>query len=451
MGTNPNVKDYKGKALLPLLIFLLVYIGSGVFFTIQGVAQSFEQIPRYVAIMLAIAIALLCYARNITLSEKVAEYSRGAGRQGIMMLSLVVLLAGGFQAAATAMGAQSSIVNMGIDLIPTQFLVPGVFLIACLISTCTGTSLGTQVAIIPVAIAMAEGAGLNLAMTGAAAIAGAYFGDAVAFISSTLICAVEGVGGTIREVAKRNMLICLPAIIITIVLYALESSGAQVAAAPTAGEYSLLHIIPYLIVIVIAMFGVSVIITLLLGILSTGLIGFATGSIGFFEWTKAIGQGMEFMFFLVVFASLVSGLIQLIEYYGGINWLLNVLTKKISGAKSCEYLISLVSTMIAGSTLNNTVAVIITAPIAKELAKKYESISPKKIAGYMSLFSSSILPVIPYDSSILLVQQYGGVNYLDILRYSYYPFIIIAIGILVIQFCGSKQKDEPVVVEHEQA
>lgn len=140
MGTNPNVKDYKGKALLPLLIFLLVYIGSGVFFTIQGVAQSFEQIPRYVAIMLAIAIALLCYARNITLSEKVAEYSRGAGRQGIMMLSLVVLLAGGFQAAATAMGAQSSIVNMGIDLIPTQFLVPGVFLIACLISTCTGTS-----------------------------------------------------------------------------------------------------------------------------------------------------------------------------------------------------------------------------------------------------------------------------------------------------------------------
>lgn len=299
--------------------------------------------------------------------------------------------------------------------------------------------MGTQVAIIPVAVALARGAEINIAMAGAAAIAGTYFGDAISFISSTLICAANGVDAKIKDIAKLNILIALPAVIITIVLYAVLSRGAGDSEKIMTDSYNIINILPYAVVIAASIKGIKVIITLMLGILTTGIIGISMGTVSFFEWTKAIGAGMEKMFFLVVFSSLVSGLIQLIEYYGGIDWLLEALTNKIKGAKGCEYLISLVTGAISGVTLNNTVAVIITSPIAKELGKKY-NISTKKIASLMTVFSSAILSLIPYDSSILLAQQYGNVSYLELMRYSYYPIIVMIVSVLVIQLGLFKTK-----------
>lgn len=425
--------DYKGLAFIPLIIFLVLYVGCGVFFTVKGVENPFGQMPRYVAIVTAICVGLLFYERKVSLSDKVEVYTKGAGRHGVMFLSLVVLLAGGFQSAAASIGAEKSIVNMGMDLIPLNFLVPGIFLIACIISTSTGTSMGTQVAIIPVAMALAKGAGINTAMAGAAAIAGSYFGDSMAFISNTLIVAANGVDEKLKKIAKINLLIAFPAIIITTILYTLLSGGEHATSAVATGSYSILYILPYIAVIVLSLTGMNVILVLTLGILSTGFIGVVSGSVGFFEWTQAIGAGMENMFFLAVFASLVSGLIELIDYYGGIIWLLDFLTKKIRGSRSCEYLIVAVTTAISGATLNNTVAVIITAPIAKELGDKYH-ISKRKVASSMTIFSSAVLGLVPYDSSILLAQQYGNVDYLDLMKYSYYPIILIVTGLLVIQF-----------------
>lgn len=425
--------DYRGFAFIPLLVFLFLYVGCGVFFTLSGVEDPFGQLPRYVAIAFAICVSLVFYDRKVSLSDKLEIYTKGAGRHGVMLLSFVVLLAGGFQSSASAIGAESAIVNMGIDLIPLNFLVPGIFLIACIISTATGTSMGTQVAIIPVAIALANGAGINSAMAGAAAIAGAYFGDSIAFISSTLIVASNGVGEKIRNIAKLNFLISLPSIIITTVLYALTSAGDLNTTSTSHGAYTFVTILPYIVVIGLSLTGMNVVLVLALGIASTGIIGIFSGTIGFFEWTQAMSSGMESMFFLAVFSSLVSGLIELIEYYRGIDWLLKFLMTKIKGARSCEYLISIVTAMISGATLNNTVAVIITAPIAKELGDKY-SISRKKVASLMTIFSSGVLSLVPYDSSVLLAQKYGDLDYLDLIKYSYYPFILLITGLLIIQF-----------------
>jgi len=425
--------DYRGFAFIPLLVFLFLYVGCGVFFTLSGVEDPFGQLPRYVAIAFAICVSLVFYDRKVSLSDKLEIYTKDAGRHGVMLLSFVVLLAGGFQSSASAIGAESAIVNMGIDLIPLNFLVPGIFLIACIISTATGTSMGTQVAIIPVAIALANGAGINSAMAGAAAIAGAYFGDSIAFISSTLIVASNGVGEKIRNIAKLNFLISLPSIIITTVLYALTSAGDLNTTSTSHGAYTFVTILPYIVVIGLSLTGMNVVLVLALGIASTGIIGIFSGTIGFFEWTQAMSSGMESMFFLAVFSSLVSGLIELIEYYRGIDWLLKFLMTKIKGARSCEYLISIVTAMISGATLNNTVAVIITAPIAKELGDKY-SISRKKVASLMTIFSSGVLSLVPYDSSVLLAQKYGDLDYLDLIKYSYYPFILLITGLLIIQF-----------------
>lgn len=432
--------NYRGWAFIPLLVFLLLYVGCGIVFTLKGVKNPFDLVPRCVAASVGICLAFLCYDRKTSLDDKLAVYTKGAGRHGVMLLSLIVLLAGGFQAAAAKIGAQDAIVNMGIHYIPMHFIVPGIFLIAAIISTATGTSLGTQVAIIPVAIALAQGAHLNLAMAGAAAIAGAYFGDAVSFISSTLISAASGLNTKLKQIVKLDLLIAIPAIIGTLILYTLVSGHNASGEVVTAGAYHVIDILPYVIIIGASVAGMSVIYTLLLGLISTGLIGIATGSVTVFQWTKAIGAGMDNMFFLVVFSSLVAGLIQLIEYYGGIDWLLAVMNRKIEGQRSCEYLIAGVTGAISGATLNNTVAVIISAPIAEKLGDQYQ-ISRTRIASLMTVCASAILSLIPYDSSVLLAQQYGGVSYIELMQYSYYPVIVLLVVCVFVAFrIGGSEK-----------
>ena len=213
-------KNYKALAFLPLVLFLGLYVGCGIAFTLAGAENPFAKMPRYVAVMAAILAALLFYDRKTPVSQKLDVYCRGAGSSGVMLLGIVVLMAGGFSSAAEAMGGKESIVNMGLTLIPHHFLIPGIFIVTCFISTCIGTSTGTQVALIPVAMALAQGAGLNAAMAGSAVIAGSYFGDNLSMISDTTICATKGVGAKMKDKFQMNLLIALPAAMITIILYA---------------------------------------------------------------------------------------------------------------------------------------------------------------------------------------------------------------------------------------
>lgn len=434
-------KNYKALAFLPLLIFLGLYVGCGIAFTLAGAENPFGKMPRYVAVIAAIVVALLFYDRRTSVSQKLDIYCRGAGNSGVMLLGIVVLMAGGFSSAAEAMGGKESIVNMGLTLIPHHFLIPGIFIVTCFISTCIGTSMGTQVAFIPVAVEIARGAGLNVAMAGAAVIAGSYFGDNLSMISDTTICATKGVGAKMKDKFQMNLLIALPAAVITIILYAILGGGASGSVDTQGLSFHIVEVLPYITVLATAIAGLDVLLVLLIGILMSGIIGIAMGTVSFFEWTMAIGSGMEDMFFLAVFSMLISGLIELIKYYGGLSWLFQTMTRKIKTRKSCEYLISLVCMAISGTTLNNPVAIIITAPVAKELGKKYR-ITPKRLASLLDIFSCIILMLLPHDSGVLLAQQYGGVTYLEIMQFSFYPILLLFFTCITIQFGLLRTKEE---------
>lgn len=440
MKEQRGVKNYKALAFLPMVIFLALYVGTGVIFTIIGAENPFDKISRYVAILVAISIAILFYARKTPIDTKIDVYAKGAGSSSVMLLGFILLLAGAFTSTTEVIGGKESIVNLGLTLIPQDFLIPGIFIVTCIISTSIGTSMGTQVAMIPVAIAVAEGAGLNGAMAGAAAIAGAYFGDNLSMVSDTTIAATKGVGAEMKDKFRMNFFIALPAAVITIVLYWLVSAGSSVKELGDL-DYNVLTVLPYFIVLVTAIMGINVVTVLIIGIVMSGIIGMALGTISFFDWTMAVSTGMNDMFWLFVFASLIAGLIELIKYYGGIEWLVNTLTAKIKGRKSTEYIISLLSLGISGATLNNTVAIIISAPIAKVMGGQYK-IAPKRVASLLDIFACVILMVLPHDSGVLLVQQYGDVNYLEILKYSFYPFLLIGFTVLTIQLGLLRTKEE---------
>ncbi len=442
MKETRSEKSYGGMALVPMLVFLGLYLGCGIVFTILGAESPFWMMPRYVALMIGILVALTCFERDKKFSEKVDIYCKGAGASGVMLMGIIVLLAGGFASASAAIGGKDSVVNLGISLIPTQLLIPGIFLICCVISTCIGTSMGTQVTMIPIAIALAQGAGLNVGMAGAAAIAGAYFGDNLSMISDTTIIATKGVGAEMKDKFVMNFKIAVPAAVLTMVLYGVMSlKGAGAVTAAEAGAYNLLTIIPYLTVLILAIVGLDVILALALGTGLSCIIGIMVGSVDFFGWAQAVGAGMEDMFWLAVFAMMVSGMMELIRYYGGIQWLVDTAMKFIKSRKSCQYAIGLLSMAISGTTLNNPVACLISAPIAKELGQKY-TIAPKRLASLLDIFSCAILMVVPHDSGCLLVQQYGGCSYLDILKYAFYPVLLILFTCITIQFGLLRTREE---------
>lgn len=435
MEKRNTAKNYGWKALIPILVFLGLYLGCGTYFSIKGVESPFWMMPRYVALMIGILTAFLYFEPKVKFSDKVDIYCNGAGASGVMLMGIIVLLAGGFASATAAIGGKDSVVNLGIHLIPTQFLIPGIFLICCIISTCIGTSMGTQVTMIPVAIALAQGAGLNAGMAGAAAIAGAYFGDNLSMISDTTIIATKGVGADMKDKFVMNSKIAIPAAVLSMVLYGIMSlkSGAAAGAAE-AGAYNIFTIVPYFTVIILAIVGLDVVLALAIGTGLACVIGMAVGSVGFFEWTQAVGSGMEDMFWLAVFAMMVSGMMELVKHYGGIQWLVDTAMKYTKSRKSCQYVIGLLSMAISGTTLNNPVACLISAPIAKELGEEYK-IAPKRMASLIDIFSCAILMVVPHDSGCLLVQQYSGCSYIDIIKYAFYPVLLILFTCITIQ-CG---------------
>jgi len=440
-------RNYKALAFIPMIFFLVLYVGVGVFFTIQGVESPFNKIPRHVAVLIAIIIALLFYDRETTIDAKIEVFAKGAGSSGVILLGIIILLTGGFSSITEEIGGMNSMVNLGLKLISSNLLIPGIFIVTSVISTCIGTSMGTQVAMLPIAVAIAKGAGLNIAMAGSAVIAGSYFGDNLSMISDTTIVATKGVGADMKDKFKMNFFIALPAAIITIALYAVLSGGGSGKEISDL-SYNALEVIPYFTVLITALMGLNVVLVLVIGIVLSCIIGMAMGTVSFFDCAAAIGTGMQGMFFLYVFASLVAGLIELIKYYGGMEWLIETLTSKIKGRKSCETIIGLTTLALSGTTLNNTVAIVITAPIAKALGEKY-NIAPKRLASILDIFSCAILGLVPHDSSILLTQQYGGVTYLEILKCNFYPVLLLVATMITIQFgiMRTNEEKEAIIVQ----
>lgn len=423
-------KKLGAAAFLPLLAFLVLYVGCGITFTLLGVESPFGQFPRHVAILAGIAVALLLKP-SISIKDKIDVFCENMGNSGVMMIILIYLMAGGFQGAAAAMGGKESVVNLCLSFIPVQVLIPGVFLMCCLISTAIGTSMGTIAAMAPVAIGVAQGAGLNLAIVCAAVIGGAYFGDNLSMISDTTISAAQGCGSEMKDKFRMNFFIALPAALIAMVLYGVI--GGAGSGAIEAGSYSLLQVLPYLVVLVAALAGMNVAVVLFIGILMTGIIGIAQGTIGFFVWVQAIGDGMADMFSISIVAALISGIIGLIRYYGGVEWLVGAITGKIKSRRGAEYGIGLLSGVLSAAMVNNTIAIIVTCPMAKEIGKKY-GIAPKRLASLVDIFACAFLALMPHDGGMLIVTELAGVSPVEVIRYAFYIFALIIVTCITIQF-----------------
>lgn len=425
-----------GLAFLPLLVFLALYIGSGLAFTLLGFPKPFSFLPRHVALLAGTLVALYLWRKG-PIDEKLKVYCSGMGDSGVMMIVLIYLLAGGFQGAAAAIGGKTSVVNFCLQFIPPSFLVPGVFLMCCFISTAIGTSMGTIAAMAPVAIGVAQGAGLNLAAVCAAVICGSYFGDNLSMISDTTIAAAEGCGSKMKDKFRMNFSIALPAALVSLVLYYMVSG--QVNGAIQVGEYNFLQVVPYVFVLVLALMGVNVALVLFGGILMTGIIGLSQGTVDIFTWAKGLGSGMEDMFSISIVAILVSGIIALVRYYGGVEWMVAQITKRIHGRKGAEYGIGLLSGILSAAMVNNTIAIIVTCPIAKVVGGKY-NIAPKRLASLVDIFACSFLCIMPHDGGMLIVTQLAGTSPLDVMKYCYYVFALIIATCITIQFGTHENK-----------
>lgn len=429
-----NGKNYGLLSFLPLIIFLAIYIGSGLIFTYLGVDGAFKKFPRHVALLIAIASAMVIN-KDINIDKKMLIFSKGAGNPGVIMIGLIYLLAGGFQEAAKLTGGVESIVNLGLAFIPEHFLVPGVFLITSVISTAIGTSTGTIAAMAPIAISISQVTNINTALISSAVIGGAYFGDNLSIISDTTIAAAKGVGSDMKDKFKTNFFIALPAAILATILYWVFSGETVII--DEIKPYSIVSIIPYIVVLFSALLGFNVVSVLFVGILMTGVIGLITSNITFFDWIAAVGNGMSNMFSITIVALLISGLISMIKYYGGINWIINILSKKIEQKKDAEYGLGLMAGLLSAALVNNTVAIIITAPIAKDISKKYQ-IEAKRIASIIDIFACAFLALTPYDGGMLIITGLSNVSPLEVLKYSFYIFSLLGITLLNIHFNRNK-------------
>ena len=442
MNEKNGEKKYGAIAFLPLLVFLALYIGSGLMFTFMGVDGAFKKFPRHVALLIGIAVALIMN-KSMKLEKKIDIFSENAGNAGVILIGLIYLLAGGFQGAAKSMGGVESVVNLGLTFIPSAALVPGVFLISCFISTAIGTSMGTVAAMAPIAIGVAQAAGLNLPLTCAAVIGGAYFGDNLSMISDTTISAAKGVGSEMKDKFKMNFFIALPAAIIAIIGYwAFGGAGVITGEHP----FYLLRVIPYIVVLIAALMGFNVAGVLFIGIAMTGVIGIGEGSVSFLEWVGSIGGGMEDMFSITIVAILISGLIGLIKYYGGVDWLVNSIVSRIKERKGAEYGIGLLSGLLSAALVNNTIAIIISAPIAKEIGKNY-GIAPKRLASLIDIFACAFIALTPYDGGMLIVTGLSDVSPMAVLKYMFYMFALIITTCITIQFGLLRTKEEKEFIE----
>ncbi|WP_203364209.1 Na+/H+ antiporter NhaC family protein [Bacillus sp. REN10] len=413
-----------GWALFPLLIFLLIFIGSGV------ATGDFYKMPVIVALFITSAVALMMN-RKLPLMEKVDVFSKGAGHPNIMLMAFIFLLAGAFASTAKGMGAVDSTVNLALSILPQNLLMVGLFIIACFISLSMGTSTGTIVALAPIGVAIADETGISLALTMATVIGGAMFGDNLSIISDTTIAAVRTQGTRMADKFRTNFLIVLPAAVLTAVLLGVITVGQQ--SSMTADSYTMIKIIPYITVLVAALAGMNVLVVLSGGILLAGMIGLWDGSYTFFSFIEAISEGIGSMLEMAMVAMIIGGMIEVIRYNGGIEFILQFVMKKIRTKKGAEFGIASLVSLTNLSTANNTIAIIIAGPLAKNIADEY-GIDPRKSASVLDVFSCFIQGVIPYGAQMLAAAGLAEISPISIMGYSIYPLLIGICGIVAIWF-----------------
>ncbi|WP_449539161.1 Na+/H+ antiporter NhaC family protein [Ferdinandcohnia sp. Marseille-Q9671] len=418
-----NVNKGSLYALLPLLIFVLLFVGTGI------ISGDFSNMPLNVAIIIASALAL-GMNRKEKLSKKIDVFTKGAGHSNIILMAIIFVLAGAFAETAKGMGAVEATVNMGLTLIPSNLLMVGLFIVGCFISISMGTSMGTVAALAPIGIGIAEQTGIPITLAMATVIGGAMFGDNLSMISDTTIAAARTQHTKMSDKFKTNFLIVLPGVIVTALILWIVTMGSNI---DTLGDYSyeLVKVVPYLAVLIAALAGINVLIVLLGGTIFAGIIGLLDGSYTMAGFIKAVSQGIINMEDLAIVAILIGGMIGIIQHNGGIQWLLNFVTSKIKSKKGAEFGIAGLVSATDLATANNTISIIIAGPLAKNIADEYD-IDPRKSASILDIFSSSWQGLVPYGGQMLVASGLAAISPISILPYSFYPIALLVCGIIAI-------------------
>ena len=394
------------------------------------IAGDFYELPLTVAFLVASAYAI-AITPKIKLRERINIFSRGAGDENIMLMIWIFVLAGAFATAASKMGAIDATVNLTLRLLPASMLLPGLFLAACFISLSIGTSVGTVVALTPVAVGIAEQTGSSLAMIVALVVGGAFFGDNLSFISDTTIVATQTQGCKMNDKFKANIWLAAPAAILVLIAYIFIGQGIHVPEYLPAVEWY--KVIPYVAVLVMAIIGVNVLIVLFIGILLAGVIGILTGSFNTIGWMGAMGEGIMGMSELIIVTLLAGGMLALIRYNGGIDYLIHALTIRIRGKRGAKFTIALLVILADMCTANNTIALVTVGPMAREIADKY-GIDRRISASLLDTFSCFTQGLLPYGAQLLMAAGLAKITPFEIIGYLYYPIALGAMAVLGIIF-----------------
>ena len=410
MKTKGNV-----TALLPLAVFLIVYAGTSI------IAKDFYAVSVIVPFLIS-AIVALSMNKKRTFEDKLQDFCKGAGNPNVILMILIFVLAGAFAQVAKAMGAVDSTVNFGLSILPTSILVPGVFIIASFIALSVGTSMGTIVALVPIAVGISDKTGIAVAIVVGAVVSGAMFGDNLSMISDTTIAATRTQGCEMKDKFKMNFKIVLPAAIVTAIVFMILTKGISIQ---TLGEYeySFIKILPYIVVLISALMGINVIFILIGGIVFAGAIGLLYGSFDIIGLFTNISAGIQGMSELIIISLLIAGTIELIKNNGGIEYILNKGMKNFKSKRGAELGIATLVSLVDICTANNTIAIVTVGPIAKDISDEFE-LEPRRVAGIMDMFSCVFQGLIPYGAQLISASGLAMISPFAIIKYSVYPYLM---------------------------
>lgn len=398
-------------------------------------AGDFYKLPLTVAFLIASAYAI-CITPKIKLKERVNIFSRGAGNENIMLMVWIFVLAGAFASIADQMGAIDATVNLTLRFLPANMLLPGLFLAACFISLSIGTSVGTVVALTPVAVGIAEQTGSSLPMIVAIVVGGAFFGDNLSFISDTTIVATQTQGCKMNDKFKANIWLAAPAALIVLIIYIIIGQGVETPSAiPTIEWYK---VVPYMAVLILALAGLNVLVVLLIGIILAGVIGILCGSFDMLGWMDAMGKGIMGMSELIIVTLLAGGMLAIIRHNGGIDYLIQALTMRIKGQRGAKLTMALLVILADMCTANNTIALVTVGPMAREIADRY-GIDKRMSASILDTFSCFAQGLIPYGAQLLMAAGLASITPFEIIGYLYYPMVLGGVALIGI-LCNYPRK-----------
>ena len=414
-------------ALLPIAVFLLIFLGSGI------ITGDFYAMPAIVAFLISLCVAFL-QNKGLSFNDKMAVVTKGVGDENIITMCLIFLCAGAFSGAVTASGGASSTVNLGLTILPGSIAVAGLFVIGCFISTSMGTSVGTVTALAPIAVGISEKTGFAMPICIGAVMCGAMFGDNLSMISDTTIAAVKTQGCEMKDKFKENFLIVLPAAIITIIIFLVITSGNSYST--EALPYNILLVIPYLVVLIGALIGINVFIVLISGTVLSLVFGVMAGTIAVGDMFTVVGSGVTSMYDITCISIVVAGIISLVKEFGGIQYVLEAIRKMIKDSRGAEFGIAGLALLVDICTANNTVAIVMAGPIAKEISDEFD-VDPKRSASLLDIFSSVGQGIIPYGAQLLTAAALSGLTPFDIMPYLYYPILMGVSAVLFMLFRNS--------------